>query len=48
MCIEGRFLGLGQEGGYLRGGGGNCLKYFQSGQNRKEEREGNDFEKGAN
>ena len=47
MCMEGWFVGSGQEGGWLREGGGNCLKYLQSGWNRKEERESNDFEKGA-
>ena len=47
MCMEGRSVGLGQERGCLREGGGNCLKYLQSGWNRKEERVSKDFEKGA-
>ena len=43
MCKESWCVGLGQEGGSLReggggvGGGGDCLKYLQRGWNRKEE-----------
>ena len=29
MCKEGWRVGLGQEGGSLREGGGNCLKYLK-------------------
>ena len=41
MCKESWCVGLGQEGGSLREGGGgvggDCLKYLQRGWNRKEE-----------
>ena len=36
MCNEGWCVGLAQEGGSLREGGGNCLKYLRRGWNRKE------------
>ena len=41
MCKEGWCVGFGQEGafstyGFLCGGGGNCLKYFKGGWNKKE------------
>ena len=35
MCKEGWCVGLGQEGGSLREGGGNCLKYLKRRWKRK-------------
>ena len=36
MFKESWCVGFGQEGGCLREGGGNCLKYYKGGWNRKE------------
>ena len=45
MCKEGWCVRLGQEGGCLRERGGNCMKYFKSGWNRRKGSGNKDFKK---
>ena len=45
ICEESWCLGLGQEGGCLREGRGNCLKYLKRWWNRKKGRGNKNFKK---
>ena len=47
MCKEGWYVGLGQEGVFLREGGGNCMKYLKKRWGKKEEGKQNFHKKGG-
>ena len=47
MCKEGWYVGLGQEGVFLREGGGNCMKYLKKRWEKKEEGKQNFHKKGG-
>ena len=47
MCKKGWCVRLGQDGGSLCEGGGNCLKYLKRGWNRKDWCGNKSFQKGG-